>query len=336
LTNGGTLRLSEEVTDLTTQTQFTLGTGGGVIDNNGFNATLSGLVTAGTLNTTTGITGTGSLTSTGTGTLTLSGVNTYSGNTIVSAGTLVVSETGSLVFAPTSNGVSNKVTGAGLLIVDGAFNLDLSGANVASGNTWTLVDSTSPDYDPDTFNVTSNLGDFAESPSGVHSLTDGGNTWTFTESTGQLTLGVSALSGYASWIDGFGLALADQDPTDDPDNDGMNNLLEFVLNGNPTLSDSSILPKLVVTATDFEFTYQRRDDSVSSEITQTFQWGTNLLDWPGSAAVPATSAPVGVATVSVSAGIPDDAATDTVKISIPKSEAGASGKLFGRLQVVKP
>jgi len=90
LTNGGTLRLSAGVTDLTTQTQFTLGTGGGVIDNNGFNATLSGLVTAGTLNTVTGITGTGGLTSKGSGTLTLSGTNTYTGNTLVSAGTLLV------------------------------------------------------------------------------------------------------------------------------------------------------------------------------------------------------------------------------------------------------
>jgi autotransporter-associated beta strand protein len=336
LTNGGTLRLSEDVMNLTTQTQFTLGTGGGVIDNNGFNATLSGLVTEGTSNTTTGITGTGSLTSTGSGTLTLSGLNTYSGDTTVSAGTLVISETGSLVFAPTSNGVSNKVTGAGLLVVDGAFNLNLSGANVANGNTWTLVDSTLPDYDPDTFNVTSNLGDFTESPSGVHSLTDGGNTWTFTESTGQLTLGVSALSGFASWIDGFGLALADQDPSDDPDNDGIDNLVEFVLNGNPNLSDNSILPALNVTATDFEFTYQRRDDSVSPETIQSFQWGTNLLDWPGNILVPATSGTVGVATITVSAGVPDDATTDTVKISVPKSEAGSSGKLFGRLQVVKP
>jgi hypothetical protein len=60
------------------------------------------------------------------------------------------------------------------------------------------------------------------------------------------------------------------------------------------------------------------------------------LDWPGNILVPATSGTVGVATITVSAGVPDDATTDTVKISVPKSEAGSSGKLFGRLQVVKP
>ncbi len=116
----------------------------------------------------------------------------------------------------------------------------------------------------------------------------------------------------------------------------MDNLLEFVLNGNPSISDSSILPKLVVTATDFEFTYQRRDDSVSPETTPTFQWGTTLASWPGSAVVSAGGGPVLPATITVSAGTPSDAVTDTVKISIPKTEAGVTGKLFGRLQVVQP
>ena len=34
--------------------------------------------------------------------------------------------------------------------------------------------------------------------------------------------------------------------------------------------------------------------------------------------------------------ITDGSPTDTVQISIPKTEAGGSDKLFGRLQVVKP
>jgi autotransporter-associated beta strand protein len=90
LAGGGTLRLSANVANLTNQTLFTLGTGGGMIDNGGFDATLNGAVTAGSLTTATGITGTGGLTSIGSGTLTLSGINTYTGNTLVSAGTLLV------------------------------------------------------------------------------------------------------------------------------------------------------------------------------------------------------------------------------------------------------
>jgi autotransporter-associated beta strand protein len=90
LAGGGTLHLSADVANLTTQTLFTLGAGGGMIDNGGFEATLNGTVTAGSLTTATGITGAGGLTSSGSGTLTLTGTNTYTGNTIVSAGTLLV------------------------------------------------------------------------------------------------------------------------------------------------------------------------------------------------------------------------------------------------------
>jgi autotransporter-associated beta strand protein len=91
LTDGGTLRLSADVANLTTQTRFDLSAGGGVIDTNGFSTTLSGVTTAGSTSTTTGITGNGTLTKTGNGTLTLSGVNTYTGNTTVNGGTLAVS-----------------------------------------------------------------------------------------------------------------------------------------------------------------------------------------------------------------------------------------------------
>jgi hypothetical protein len=143
-------------------------------------------------------------------------------------------------------------------------------------------------------------------------------------------------AGFAVWITGFDLDPADQDSTGDPDNDGLNNLLEFVLNGNPSVSDSSILPEFLVTTTDFEYTYQRRDDSVSPETTQTFQWGTTLATWPSSAVIPAASGADGVATITVSAGVPDDGITDTVTISIPKTEDGGAGKLFGRLLVTEP
>jgi autotransporter-associated beta strand protein len=96
LTDGGTLRLSADVANLTTQTQLALAGTGGVIDNAGFNTTLSGANTAGSSNQATGITGVGGLTSTGIGTLTLSGNNTYTGATLVSAGTLAIGSTGSI------------------------------------------------------------------------------------------------------------------------------------------------------------------------------------------------------------------------------------------------
>jgi len=118
--------------------------------------------------------------------------------------------------------------------------------------------------------------------------------------------------------------------TGDPDNDGMKNQLEYALNGNPGVSDSSILPDLVVTATDFEFTYSRLDLSLADTV-QTFEYGTNLTGWTPILipAGPGVSTP-GIATVTIT----DTGSTDSVKVSIPKS-AAAAGKLFGRLQVVK-
>jgi autotransporter-associated beta strand protein len=91
LTDGGTLRLSADVENLTTQTQLALAGTGGVIDNGGFNATLSGANTAGSSNQATGITGVGGLTSTGGGTLTLSGNNTFTGGLTISGGSVAIS-----------------------------------------------------------------------------------------------------------------------------------------------------------------------------------------------------------------------------------------------------
>ena len=107
LKNGGTLKLSAGVAALTTQNRFNLSAGVGVIDNGGFNTTLSGIVTAGSGSVSTGITGGGSLTSQGSGSLTLSGVNTYTGATTVAAGKLAIASTG------TVNTTSGVLIGAG-------------------------------------------------------------------------------------------------------------------------------------------------------------------------------------------------------------------------------
>jgi autotransporter-associated beta strand protein len=93
LSNGGTLRVLEDVADLTTQVQVALDGIGGTIETYG-DTTLSGIVTA-PGSTATGITGTGSLEKTGNGSLTLTGNNTYLGSTLVSSGSLFVN--GSIV-----------------------------------------------------------------------------------------------------------------------------------------------------------------------------------------------------------------------------------------------
>ena len=344
--NGGTLKpaaSSANFWDANTVVTANVKDGGAKIDTAGFDIAIGQplLKFAGST--------TDTLTKDGLGKLTLAGTNTYTGATTVNAGTLEVS--GSLdataveVKADATLAGSGALGGSVVVREDGHLAFDvaasagsqvpmaITGSLTLEPNTVIDLAAAAPPAVGGPYVLLTATGGISGS---LGSFTFSGVSGSLAINGSNLELTVTAPAGYAGWIDDFGLAVADQDPTDDPDNDGMDNLLEFVLNGNPSISDPSNLPDLVVTATDFEFTFQRRDDSVSPETTQTFQWGTTLATWPGSAVIPATSGSVGAATITVSAGTPDDGVTDTVKISIPKTQDGGSGKLFGRLQVTKP
>ena len=81
-----------------------------------------------------------SLTKAGTGTWTLSGTNTYTGNTTVNNGALEVTASGSLRFRPTTNGVTNSVSGSATASLSflGTVSLDLTAADTTLGNSWPL------------------------------------------------------------------------------------------------------------------------------------------------------------------------------------------------------
>jgi hypothetical protein len=115
-------------------------------------------------------------------------------------------------------------------------------------------------------------------------------------------------------------------PSADPENDGVTNLMEFVLNGNPGVSDSgSISPTLDASGSNFVFSFTRRADSVAGN-TLLFQYGTSLSGWTD-ALISAGSTVVGNATINVTG--------NNVTVTVPKSVA-PGGKLFGRLKVTQP
>ncbi|RYD29782.1 MAG: hypothetical protein EOP87_17720 [Verrucomicrobiaceae bacterium] len=149
-------------------------------------------------------------------------MNTYTGNSTVSTGsTIALADNAALQFAPKANGSSNKVTGAGTAFFYGDFNIDLTGAAIASGNSWTLVDVGARTFDPLLFTVTG----FTQA-SDVWTKVDGNNTWTFTEATGVLSLQVAGSTGYASWA---AANAGGQAANLDFDNDGVRNGVEYFM-----------------------------------------------------------------------------------------------------------
>jgi hypothetical protein len=119
-------------------------------------------------------------------------------------------------------------------------------------------------------------------------------------------------------------------PSADPENDGITNLMEFVLNGNPGVADSgSISPTLDAAGSNFVFEFDRRDDAVADN-TLTFEYGENLAGWT-SVTIGATGGTVGAATIAIATG----SNPDVVTVTVPKS-VSTTGKLFGRLKVTQP
>ena len=205
----------------------------------GDSAELAGAVTPG------GAGGVSGILKNGGGLLTLSAANTYIGNTTVNEGSLTLSTTGQLKFKPTSNGSSNKVFDASPdtlnpVALNGSFVIDLSTTAVATGNSWTLVDLASVNA---TFDSSFSVVDFDDSDlDNVWTKVDAsGNTWSFSEGTGALTVVPSA---YFVWITGTftngTVAPAQQGKAADPDGDGVSNLLEYALAGlDPTVPNGS-------------------------------------------------------------------------------------------------
>jgi fibronectin-binding autotransporter adhesin len=133
-------------------------------------------------------------------------------------------------------------------------------------------------------------------------------------------------SPYADWASNpaQGLTAGFNDgPNDDPDKDGIKNLMEFVLGGAPMVSGQAILPSLTKSVGGvWSFEYDRSDLSLPPATTQVVEYGNDLIGWTP-VIVPATT--------SGSAEITPGSPSDHVKVTLPN----LGTQIFARLKVTQ-
>lgn len=229
--------------------------------------------------------GTGGLTKSGGGYVNLVAPSNYRGNTVITQGVLRLNTAGRL--NPASN-VEIPSTGA---------NLELNFTGMETVNRL-IVDGISM-------------------PEGIYgSDAVAGSHIPVSYITGTGFLKVEPAAGYDSWASNpaNGLAENERDPDFDADGDGLTNLMEYALGGNPKSGTSEASPKITVTNGDIQFTFNRSADS-SNDTSAFIQWSTDLNQWlPENQIEVTTSGPISV--------------------PIPAGQS-SNGKLFARLKVLR-
>lgn len=122
----------------------------------------------------------------GNGPVTLTAANTYDGNTIVNAGTLTLAANAQLKFTlGDASGISNRISGSGTVVLNGDFVIDTSAADALPSGTWILENVTSL---TGAYGASFKVIDWTDAGDNKWTKTLGAKTYTFDETTGQVTL----------------------------------------------------------------------------------------------------------------------------------------------------
>lgn len=327
----------------------------GVITGNGTSGTnLTGNPNAGIL----------TLLKTGSGTQVFTGSNTYAGSTSVTEGTLLVNNTtgsgtgtGAVTVAANATlGGTGAISGSVAISAGGFISPGISGTESLSIGPATLVGTYLCELDgatSDRVDVIGNLN--ATGGTIAFSTINPPTAAQFVIATysgalqgelpailgmpagyaldlatpGQILLVKEGGTSYDTWAGLKGLDGSNNGPEFDADGDGISNLLEFYLDGDPLVADSSILPQPAIVGDYFVLTFKRRDDAEAEAASQTLRFGA-LNAWTS---VPITAAdstqlPSGVIIEVAENG----AAPDDITIRIPRTHA-VDGKLFAQIRV---
>jgi autotransporter-associated beta strand protein len=229
-----------------------------------------------------------------------------------------------------------NVTGGAFSIASGA-TIDLSfGGAVdfldsfwSTDRSWLVVDlgaSVVGDGGTDVFGLGSLTGG-SGTPSGSFSVTRVADANSKNDVVLNWTAGGGGAS-YATWAAAFtSPALSNQTADADPDNDGLENALEYVLGTDPRFTNQGG-PSGSVVGTDLKFTFTRKDSSETADVGLVVQVSTNLTDWT---TIPGYT--VGASTGTSTAGVnvnEGGGSDDIITVTIPK---GSDVKKFARLNV---
>ena len=245
LSGSGNINLNDTATS-PTAVALTIGNSNASYAGNTLNPTYSGVLS----NTI----GSASLTKVGSNTQTLAGANSYTGATIITGGTLTLGA--SNVIADTSAVSIGSATLDAATFTDTLGTLAATGSatiHLGAGAALAFADSSATNWTGGTLNLTGTFVSgvslrFGTSNAGLtagqlSSISATGLSGFGLNASGYLTASAGG-GGFSSWITGTfsgnSVPGDKQGPNDDPDNDGIRNLVEYAISGgDPTRSTAS-------------------------------------------------------------------------------------------------
>jgi autotransporter-associated beta strand protein len=236
-------------------------------------------------------------------------------------GTANVTKTGGnevLIAAPTYTG--NTTVEAGTLTLESADLDDAGDIIIESGAVLNLTHSDTDVVD------TLLIGNTPATPGtwGSTSSTAANTDDTFFQGTGVLDVQNLAVapSGYGVWAESFSLTGDDALADADPDHDGIENAVERLIGGDPTIPSQEGLPTGAINGGDFVLTFNREDESETADTLVEVQYGNDLVGW--------TDVTIGETSAGIVTVEENDAAPDLITVNIPTN---GDPSVFARVKV---